>query len=110
MALTKFIPSRSVLSGGLAGLAAWGMVMLAAHYGVTIDGQPIPYETAYLVATTIGGIVTNFVPDSIADHARALNVKVEEIAAVLPTATPTYPTGKNGENADLIRSIQGWKQ
>lgn len=112
MALTKFIPSRSVLAGGLAGLVAWGAVLAAHHYGITIGSDEADYQMALMIATGIGGVVTNFVPDSLKDHARALNVKVEDLAAMIPTAKAEYPApdAKNGNNADIIRSVQGWKK
>lgn len=108
MALSLF-PSRSVLSGGLAGIAAWGLVMAAQQYGITIGGQPVSQEFAYLVASTIGGVVTHFVPDTLRDHAKALNLKVENLAALMPQTYDQYPTGKNGEQSDVVKSIQGWK-
>lgn len=109
MGITKFIPSRSVLAGGLTGVTAWAIVLLCNHYNVKIGGEPISQETAYLIATALGGIVTNFVPDSIKDHARALDTSVENLAKVIPTTSPVYPEGKNGGTTDTVHSNQAWK-
>ena len=82
------------------------------HCGITIGSDEADYQMALMIATGIGGVVTNFVPDSLKDHARALNVKVEDLAAMIPTAKAEYPApdAKNGNNADIIRSVQGWKK
>lgn len=110
MGLTKLIPPRSVIAGGLTGLTAWGILLVANYYGVQIDGSPISYDVACGLATVLGGIVTHLVPDSVKDHARALNVSVEDLAKVIPTTQAVYPEGKNGGTIQQpTQSNQAWK-
>ena len=103
---TSLIPSRSVLAGGLSGLVAWGLCLAAQSYGL-----PITESQVTLAVTVLGAVATHFAPDSLKDHAKALNVKVEDLAKLLPEAQGVYPTGKNEPTGTLVASPsnQAWR-
>lgn len=100
--LSKIAPSRSVLAGGTAGLIAWGIGLVARHYGVEITETQMT-----LLVSGIGYVITHVVPDSLKDHAKALNVQIQDIAKILPEAQGVYPQGKNPQE---VKSNQVWKE
>lgn len=78
------LPSRSTLAGGLGGLAVWLISLGLKYYGIDVPQDAIGGTVAFVTA-----ILVHFVPDSLKDHATALNTDVETLSKWLPD--PTYP-------------------
>lgn len=89
--LSSLVPSRSVLSGGLGGVVAYVALQFAKGYFPQLTDEQIT-----LLVPVIGGIITQLVPDSLKDHAKALDVKLSDLAAIIPTTSPVYP-GTDGK-------------
>ena len=89
------LPPRSVLAGGLAGLAAWGISLgLVSCCAITV-----PPDALTPIVTMIGAAVMWMVPDTkkqateqLAAH---LDMDAKDLAAMLPTVTASYPVNPN---------------
>ena len=91
--LLNLLPARSTLAGGLASVIVWLIGLALRHYD--IDVPPGAVSGAVALA---GALATHFTPDSLQDNAKALNVDVEKLAAVLPeikSGPSDYPDSKD---------------
>lgn len=77
----NYLPDRKVWGGGIAGVAAWGVLSAAQHYGVTI-----PVDSGTL-ATIIAAGMAWAIPPSYADIASRLDNDIVELAQ----NDPKYP-------------------
>lgn len=85
------LPARSTIAGGLGGVAVWIIGMGLNHFGIQVPQDDI--EGAVALVTVI---LVHLVPDSLQDQAKALNVKVQDLANWLPEAK--YPDESRGHN------------
>lgn len=81
-----WLPDRKVLAGGLAGVAAWLIAMLAARYGFPMT----PEQQTGLVGL-IGWAVAYMVPPSERDIVKRLNDGLVKMAQDDPTIPVTKP-------------------
>lgn len=86
-----FSIANSVKAGGLAGLCALALVVLAQRLGVVIS----PEEAATIVGLA-GALITHLVPDSSKQQidalAKRLNMTVQALAAKVPEIQAVYPS------------------
>lgn len=75
------LPDRSTLSGGLAGLAAWGASLVLARYGVVI-----PPEVLLPAIISLMTVVVHIIPD-----AAKVDATIKEVASIIPQ-TYSNPT------------------
>jgi hypothetical protein len=88
-----FVPVRSVAAGGLSGLAAWGLIVLAKNYGIDI-----PEEQATAIVGGVTVFVTHIIPDTVKQKLKALDLQAQDLAKLVPDVKVEhkYPKGKNG--------------
>lgn len=84
--MSKWFPDRKVLAGGVAGLAAWA-IMLA----LGAAGLQVPAETQALLVTIISTAMGYLVPPAERDIVKRLNDQLVAIAAADPTIPVTAP-------------------
>jgi len=82
----RWIPDRKVLAGGLAGLLAWLVAMVASRYGF-----PLTPEQQTYVAGAIAWAVAYFVPPSKRDIVKHLNDDIVRMAQDDPAVPVTKP-------------------
>lgn len=96
------LPNRSTLAAGLVGLIGWAVMTFAfPALGLVVNG---PEGMAYLmlghlvtppqVLAAIGSLATlasHYVPDSLIDHAKALDIDVKDLAKLVPGEYEEYP-------------------
>lgn len=90
----SWLPDRKVWAGGLAGFAAWLLVLAATRYGVPLDLQ-----TASILVAAVGGGVSYLVPPSTRDIITRLNdglVKMAQDDPSIPVSAPKVATQVTG--------------
>lgn len=80
------IPDRSTLSGGLAGVVAWGASLVLAHFGMVISPEILTPAIIGLIT-----LVVHFVPD-----AAKIDQTIKDVGAILPQ---TYSSPEDFPNA-----------
>jgi len=66
--VTKLLPARSVLAGGLGAIATWALVTIATHYGLVV-----PEDVAMGLVGFVSFAITHVVPDSVNDKLKWLD-------------------------------------
>jgi hypothetical protein len=88
----------------LVSVAAWGIYLVLSHYGIPVtEGQ---LAAALAVITPL---VVHFVPDSLQDVARNVDVDVKDLTNLVPVVDQGFPTGKNGQFDPSPVSNQAWE-
>jgi hypothetical protein len=77
----SWMPDSNVLKGGLAGVLAWAIVAIAAHYGLSI-----PPELQALIPIIVGWLITYILPPNARDIAARLNDHIVQLAASDPSS------------------------
>lgn len=73
------MPERKTMAGGLTGVAAWALIVVANKFGAGI-----PIEFAPLISTALTAIVMYVVPPALRDVLGRMNDQVVAIAAADP--------------------------
>jgi len=81
----NFLPDRKVWAGGIAGIAAWGILGVATHYGITLPIDPA------MLAGTIGWLIAYIVPPAEQDIVKRLNDDIVKMAQNDPAVPVTKP-------------------
>lgn len=84
--MSKYIPDRKILAGGLAGIVAWAVML-----GLGFAGVQVPAETQALLTTLIASLIGYLVPPSQKDIVKRLNDQLVAIAAADPNIPVTPP-------------------
>lgn len=82
--MSRYVPDRKILAAGLAGLAAWALILLAGALGIEL-----PPDAA---AAIVGGVMTlagYLVPPAMADILRRIDDRMR--ASFAPPADPPAP-------------------
>jgi len=91
----NWMPDRKIWAGGIAGLIAWGLCLLAGRYGLAIT----PDQQTMLTAG-VGAAISYITPPSQYDKIKRLNDQLVQLAIDDPNIPVTSQTGgKNGPNA-----------
>jgi hypothetical protein len=86
---TSWTPDRKVMAGGVAGLVAWGLMVVAARYGYVV-----PAEMQPVLSTVVSIAIAYVVPPSQQDILKRLNdqiVAVAENRDDIPVTKPPVP-------------------
>jgi hypothetical protein len=81
--VSKYIPDRKVLSAGIAGVLAWGLVLLAPRVGL-----PLTLDIALPVMVALMGGVAYLVPPSAKDVIKRIDGEIMSIAGLMPAGPP----------------------
>lgn len=88
--ITSIFKDKKALSGGIAGVLAWGITQLAkAYFGLELDGQ-----TQLAIAGGIGYLITALVPSSKAEAVERVNDLIKK-AAIDPDSPVTREDAKS---------------
>lgn len=84
MDLSRYLPARSTVAGGLVPIAGWILYLIFPQ---------VPMAVWAGVVTFLVPVVVHIVPDSVKTIAVQLNTTVEELSKVLPVVeAPQSPT------------------
>jgi len=85
----KWFPDRKVLSGGLAGILAWAIML-----GLSYANVSVPADTQALIATGIASLIAYLVPPADQDIVKRLNDGLVKLAQDDPNIPVTPPPAK----------------
>lgn len=83
--MSGYWPDRKVLAGGVGGIATWGVMQVALHYGFAITP-----DMQALISGGVGWLLAYLIPPAQRDILRRMNDQLVAIAA----ADPSIPVTK----------------
>lgn len=86
---TNWIPSRKVLSGGVAGLTAWAILTGLGYFNI-----PVPLELQVYLPALITSLVSYLVPPAQQDVIRRMDDRLVAIAGHDPDSAVSLPVGE----------------
>lgn len=108
------LPSRKVLASGTAGLAAWAFITFACPWlGIPVNLNAVIMLAGhnFTMPEIIGAIlalchgIAYMVPQSLKDHAKALDMDVKQLAQWLPQIQDSYP----GDDKKTVAALSNIK-
>lgn len=72
--MSTWFPDRKVLAGGIAGLAAWGLTLAAAKFGIVLTP-----DMQTMIVAGIGAAASYITPPSVKDIVKRLDTQIVQI-------------------------------